>query len=149
MANKLLVVIYGVESSGKTSICNKFSEHLTINPDKKEKKEKTRKNDFTAKGSLDEIRVGVISFGDPDAGTYTALMENLEAYKNDVDALVVACREGKEPYDSIKKFADDHSFKMEKLKTEKRSNRSKEEIDSANANFAKEIASKIKDFFNK
>ena len=144
MANKLLVVIYGVENSGKTSICHKFSEHLTTNPDKKE----TTNNDFTAKGSLDEIRVGVISFGDPDENTCTALMENLEAYKNDVDALVVACREGKEPYASIENFAKAHSFKMELLETEK-SNRSKEEIDFANTNFAKEIASKIKDFFNK
>jgi len=140
MANKLLVVIYGVENSGKTSICRKFSECLT-NPDKKE----TTKNDFIAKGYLDEIRVGVISFGDPDENTCTALMENLEAYKNDVDALVVACREGKEPYASIENFAKAHSFKMELLKTEK-SNRSKEEIDYANTNFAKEIASKIKDF---
>lgn len=143
MANKLLVVIYGVESSGKTSICSKFSECLTNS-----KKEKTTRNDFTAKGYLDEIRVGVISFGDPDASTCTALMENLEAYENNVDALVVACREGKEPYASIENFAKAHSFKMKLLETEK-SNRSKEEIDSANTNFAKEIASKIKDFFNK
>jgi uridine kinase len=143
MANKLLVVIYGVENSGKTSICHKFSERLTTNPDKKE----TTNNDFTAKGSLDEIRVGVISFGDPDASTCTALMENLEAYKNDVDALVVACREGKKPYESIKKFADDHSFKMELLETEKKG--SEEEINSANTDFAKKIESKIRDFFNK
>ena len=74
--------------------------------------------------------------------------ENLEAYKNDVDALVVACREGKEPYASIENFAKAHSFKMELLETEK-SIRFKEEIDSANTNFAKEIVSKIKDFFNK
>lgn len=143
MANKLLVVIYGVENSGKTSICHKFSECL-----KNSEKEGTANNDFIAKGYLDEIRVGVISFGDPDASTCTALKKNLEAYKDDVDALVVACREGEKPYDSIKKFAEDHSFKMEKLKTE-RSNRSKEEIDSANTNFAKEIESKIREFFNK
>lgn len=147
MANKLLVVIYGVESSGKTSICDKFSERLTTNPDKKDKKEKTTKNDFIAKGCLGEIRVGIISFGDPDASTCTALMENLEAYKDDVDALVVACREGEKPYDSIKKFADDHSFKMELLKTEKKG--SEEEFNSANTDFAKKIESKIRDFFNK
>ena len=70
MANKLLVVIYGVENSGKTSICSEFSECLK-NPDKKG----TTRNDFTAKGSLDEIRVGVISFGDPDENTCTALMK--------------------------------------------------------------------------
>ncbi len=144
MANKLLVVIYGVENSGKTSICHKFSEFLTTNPDKKEK---TTKNDFIAKGYLDEIRVGVISFGDPDTSTCTALKKNLEAYKDDVDALVVACRKGEKPYDSIKKFADDYSFKMELLETEKKG--SEEEFKSANTDFAKKIESKIRDFFNK
>lgn len=141
MANKLLVVIYGVKNSGKTSICREFYNKYLTNSDKKE----TTNNDFTAKGSLDEIRVGVISFGDPDASTCTALMENLEAYKNDVDALVVACRKGKKPYDNIKKFADDHSFKMELLETEKKG--SEEEFKSANTDFAKKIESIIKKFF--
>ncbi len=143
MANKLLVVIYGVENSGKTTICCKFSECLTG----LEKKETTR-NDFIGKGCLGKIRVGVISFGDPDASTCTALMENLETYKDDVDALVVACREGEKPYDSIKKFADYHSFKMEMLETEK-SKGSEEEINSVNTDFAGKVESKIKDFFNK
>jgi AAA+ ATPase superfamily predicted ATPase len=146
MANKLLVVIYGVKNSGKTSICREFYNKYLTNSDKKE----TTNKDFTDKGYLDEIRVGVISFGDPDASTCAALMENLEAYKDDVDALVVACRKGKKPYDSIKNFADAHSFKMELLETEKsKGSESEEEIKSVNTDFARKIESKIKDFFNK
>jgi AAA+ ATPase superfamily predicted ATPase len=145
MANKLLVLIYGVKNSGKTSICREFYNKCLTNSEKEE----TTRNDFIGKGCLDEIRVGVISFGDPDASTCTALMKNLEAYKDDVDALVVACREGEEePYDSIKNFADAHSFKMELLETEK-SKGSEEEINSVNTDFARKIESKIKDFFNK